>query len=221
MSASVEIICYWAWLIISVWENEPKLKETTVNHFALRHYWWIEVYACSEHGNLVKKYARIVWASFISSLEVARYDCLPHRFSPTFQSPLFSVENWKKKVIFNSCVNLCNFLKLFRFWLLLFHVSWLSSGLRFLLLFNSRTSAVTACTWVSFRKLELIPGFHFYITEINSKHQSSFLLGLEVGLMLLLAILNSLKSFRWFFLMFANNWIYWEVVVATIHFIDM
>ena len=97
MSASVEIICYWAWLIISVWENEPKLKETTVNHFALRHYWWIEVYACSEHGNLVKQYARIVWASFISSLEVARYDCLPHRFSPTFQSLLFSVENWKKK----------------------------------------------------------------------------------------------------------------------------
>ena len=44
----------------------------------------------------VKQYARIVWASLISSLEVARYDCLPHRFSPTFQ-PLFSVENWKKK----------------------------------------------------------------------------------------------------------------------------
>ena len=29
--------------------------------------------------------------------------------------------------------------------------------------------------------------------------------------MLLLAILNRLKSFRWYFLMFANNWIYWEV----------
>ena len=65
--------------------------------------------------------------------------------------------------------------------------------------------------WVSLRKLELIPGFHFYITEINSKHQSSFLLSLEVELMLLLAILNRLKSFRWYFLMFANNWIYWEV----------
>ena len=47
--------------------------------------------------------------------------------------------------------------------------------------------------WVSLRKLELIPGFHFYITEINSKHQSSFLLSLEVELMLLLAILNRLK----------------------------
>ena len=96
LSASVEIISYWAWIIISVWENEPKLKETTVNRFALRHYRWTEVYTCSEHGKSVKLYARIVWASLISSLEVARYDCLPHRFSPTFQPPLFSVENWKK-----------------------------------------------------------------------------------------------------------------------------
>ena len=74
-------------LIISVWENEPKLKETTVNHFALRHSWWIEVYTCSEHGKSVKLYARTVWASLISSLEVARYECLPHRFSPKFQPP--------------------------------------------------------------------------------------------------------------------------------------
>ena len=29
--------------------------------------------------------------------------------------------------------------------------------------------------------------------------------------MLLLAILNRLKSFRWYFHMFVNNWIYWEV----------
>ena len=65
--------------------------------------------------------------------------------------------------------------------------------------------------WVSLRKLELIPGFHFYITEINSKHQSSFLFSLEVELMLLLAILNRLKSLRWYFLTFANNLIYWEV----------
>ena len=91
LSASVEIVSYWAWLIISVWENEPKLKETTVNHFALRHPWWIEVYTCSEHGKSVKLYARTVWASLISSLEVARYECLPHRFSPTFQPP------WKLK----------------------------------------------------------------------------------------------------------------------------
>ena len=64
---------------------------------------------------------------------------------------------------------------------------------------------------MSLRKLQLIPGFYFYITEINFKHQSSFLLSLEVELMLLLAILNRLKSFRWYFLLFANNWIYWEM----------
>ena len=54
LSAAVEIISYWAWLVISVCEIEPKLKETTVSHFALRHYWWIEVYTCSEHGKSVK-----------------------------------------------------------------------------------------------------------------------------------------------------------------------
>ena len=60
-------------------------------------------------------------------------------------------------------------------------------------------------------KLKIIPGFHFYITTINSKHQSSFLFSFKVGLMLLLAILNGLKSFRWYFLMFANSQIYWKV----------
>ena len=86
--------------MISVWENEPNLKEKTVNNFTLRHlrhYWWIEVHTRSEHGKSVKQYARIVLASLISSLEVARYDCLPHRFSPTFQPPLSSLEIEKKK----------------------------------------------------------------------------------------------------------------------------
>ena len=46
-----------------------------------------------EHSESVKQHARIVRASLISSLEDARYDCLPHRFSLTFQPPLFSVEN--------------------------------------------------------------------------------------------------------------------------------
>ena len=64
---------------------------------------------------------------------------------------------------------------------------------------------------MSLGKLEVIPGFHFYIKEINSKHQSSFLFSLKVELMFLLFILNRLKSFRWYFLMFANNWIYWKV----------
>lgn len=66
--------------------------EKTVNYFALRHHWLIEVYT-REHNDSVKQYARIVWGSLISSLEAARYDYLPHRFSLTFQPPLFSVEN--------------------------------------------------------------------------------------------------------------------------------
>ena len=59
MSALIEIVFYWARVIISVWENEPKLKETTVH-------------TCSEHSESVKRCARIVWASLISALEVAR-----------------------------------------------------------------------------------------------------------------------------------------------------
>ena len=42
MSASVEIIFYRERLIILVWENEPKLKEMTVNYFVLRHHWSIK-----------------------------------------------------------------------------------------------------------------------------------------------------------------------------------
>ena len=61
------------------------------------------------------------------------------------------------------------------------------------------------------RKLEIIPGFHFYISGINSKHQSSFLFSFKVELMLLLTILNGLKSFWWHFLVFVNSLIYWEV----------
>ena len=45
------------------------------------------------------------------------------------------------------------------------------------------------------KKLEIIAGFHFYITAINSKHQASFPFSFKVELMLLLAILNELKSF--------------------------
>ena len=48
-------------------------------------------------------------------------------------------------------------------------------------------------------KLEIIPGFHFYITAINSKHQSSFLFSFKVESRLLLAILNELKSFKMVF----------------------
>ena len=44
MSASVEIIFFWAWLVILIWENEPKLKETTVNYFEFRHQQSTRVY---------------------------------------------------------------------------------------------------------------------------------------------------------------------------------
>ena len=94
MSASVEVPLYWAWLIISAWENEPKWKETSVNHYALGHHRSIEEYACTrENRESVKQYARIVWASLKSSLEVARYDCLPTLFSLAFQPSLISVKN--------------------------------------------------------------------------------------------------------------------------------
>ena len=53
MSASVEIIFYWVQLIILVGENEPKLKEMTVNYFVLRHQWSIEEYTC-ENSESVK-----------------------------------------------------------------------------------------------------------------------------------------------------------------------
>ena len=75
----------------------------------------------------------------------------------------------------------------------------------FFLLLNSVTSAVTANSDDVFKKIEIIPRFHFHITEINSNHQSSFLLSLKVELMLLMAILNRLKSFKFYFLMFAIN----------------
>ena len=119
-------------------------------------------------------------------------------FSPTFQPPQFSVEN--KKSNFNSCLNLCNFLKLFRFRLLLFNDCPLAGNTRCLfeifLLFNSITSAVTTCNVGVFTKTWAKPERHFYSTEINYKHQISFLLSLKVELMFLLAILNRLKSFR-------------------------
>ena len=60
-------------------------------------------------------------------------------------------------------------------------------------------------------KLEIIPGFHFYITAINSKHQSGFLFSFKFELISFLATLTGLKSFWWYFLLFANSWIYWKV----------
>ena len=90
----------------------------------------------SENSESVKQYARIVWASLTSSLEVARYDCLPNRFFPSV----------------------------------------------------SVISAVTAYNVGVFKKTWDTTWIFF-----------------------LLAILNRLKSFRWYFVMFAINWIYCKV----------
>ena len=38
--------------------------------------------------------------------------------------------------------------------------------------------------------------------------------------MLLLAILNKLRSFTWYFLMFADNGIYWKVELQHVNMID-
>ena len=108
---------------------------------------------------------------------------------------------------------------LLTFSLLAILVSWLSSGWKYTTSFWDFFFCYLIpllllqlhIMWVSLRKLEIIPGFNFYITEINFKHQLSFLFSLKVELMLLLAILNRLKSFWWYFLTFANNLIYWKV----------
>ena len=58
----------------------------------LRHHLSIEEHT-RENSESVKLYARIVWTSLKSSLEIARYDCLPHRVSLKLQPPLFRAEN--------------------------------------------------------------------------------------------------------------------------------
>ena len=147
LSASVEIISYWAWLIISVWENEPKLKETTVNHFALRHSWWIEVYTCSEHGKSVKLYARTgMGFSYIFS-----WSCQVWVLTPPFFPKVSTSLKIEKKVISTrvwTCVIFENFFALATLVSCFMIVLWLEINdvfLRFFLLVNSITSAVTAC----------------------------------------------------------------------------
>ena len=105
----------------------------------------------------VKQHARIVWASLVSSLEVSRYDCLPHRFTLTFQPPLFKLN--KTRVI------TCNLFKLFRL-RLLFHDFTLAGNTRRLFLifpvYNSVISGVTAYNVDVFKKKrEIIPLISF------------------------------------------------------------
>ena len=78
------------------------------------------------------------------------------------------------------------------------------------------------------RKLETIPGFHLYISEINSKHQLSFLFSLKVELMLVLALLNRLESldgiFSWLqIIQFIRRRSFCDMLTrnTTINFIDL
>ena len=77
------------------------------------------IYTC-DNSELVNQDARIVWASLISSLEVARYDCLPHHFFANVSTSSVLRRNLKEKS-FSTRVWACNSLKLFLFWLSLFH----------------------------------------------------------------------------------------------------
>ena len=85
-------------MIISVWENDPKLKETPVNNFELRHHRSTEEYA-SENSELVTQYAKIVWVSLKSSLEIALYGFLLHRFIPNVSTSSDKRRKLKRKVI--------------------------------------------------------------------------------------------------------------------------
>ena len=67
MSASVEIIFFWAWLIILVWENEPKLKETTVNYFESRHHQSIEEYTRDNSESVDQELYLVRGQAFLSS----------------------------------------------------------------------------------------------------------------------------------------------------------
>ena len=119
-----EMTFYRAWRIVSVWENEPKLKEMTGTHP-----WdqWVSETARQNRMGF----------SITSSLEVARYGYLLHRF-------FAERKKIRRKVIFNFVFKPVIFLTSLSTIL----VSWLSSGkhtafLRIFLLFNSVTSAVT------------------------------------------------------------------------------
>ena len=72
---------------IERYDSKPLRAKTRI-----RHHRSTEEYIC-EDSESEKQYARTVWASLISSLSVARYDCFPQRFSLTFQPPLISLEN--------------------------------------------------------------------------------------------------------------------------------
>ena len=141
-------------------------------------------------------------------------------------------------MIFKSCLNLCNFLKLFRFWLLLFHVScfmivlWLEIRdvfLRFFLLFNSITSAVTASNVGVFKKtwantwISLLHHRNQFQRSIKFSLKFKSRVGVfywlyQIGWKALDGIFSCLQITE-----FTGRWSYCNMLTwkATIHFIDM
>ena len=91
----------WAWLLISVWKIDPKLKETTVNYFESRYHYSIKGYT-REDSNSMIQYARNVWASLFSSLDVVWYDCPSHRFFISFFALIKTAVNYKLKLVSHS-----------------------------------------------------------------------------------------------------------------------
>ena len=123
----------WGYVLLSTNDNFSfgkwaKIERNDCKVLRVWHQQSNEEYTC-DTSELVNQDVRIVWASLISSLEVAKYNCLPHHFFN--QPPLFRVKIIKKS--FSTYVWTCNFLKLFPFLLLLFHVCPLAGNTRRLL----------------------------------------------------------------------------------------
>ena len=113
---------YWAWRLVSVWENEPKLKDTTVNHFALRReiditgrLKSIYVRTVSQRNNTPEPYGFLFLFSFSRQVWL-----LSPTFFPNIPTSSDELRKLKTKIIFHLCLNLLFFLP-FLFWLFLFH----------------------------------------------------------------------------------------------------
>ena len=71
----------WNYILLSVtynfgWGKGAKIERNDSKPLCVKTLGDWGVYTCSEHSESVKQFARIVWAFLVSSLEVARYDCL-------------------------------------------------------------------------------------------------------------------------------------------------
>ena len=85
VSVLAEIIFYCAWLIILVWVNEPKSKETTVKYFA-------SIEECTrENGESLKQYSRIVLAT-----EIFSWSCQVWLPAPKFFLNVSTTSDWRE-----------------------------------------------------------------------------------------------------------------------------